>query len=57
MADCDLGAVVYGAMGIGRHDTEARRIAVLRNGEFFRAPLAGIVCMHRNLDYVDSMAR
>jgi len=52
----DLGAVVYGSMGIARHDTAARRIAVLRNWEFFRAPLAGIVCMHRDLDHVDSMA-
>jgi hypothetical protein len=51
----DLGAVVYGSMGISRHDAEARRIAVLRNWEFFRAPLAGIVCMHRDLDYVDAM--
>ncbi|MGH3429337.1 MAG: nitroreductase family protein [Mycobacteriales bacterium] len=51
----DLGAAVYGSMGIARHDAEARRIAVLRNWEFFRAPLAGIVCMHRDLDYVDSM--
>jgi hypothetical protein len=51
----DLGALVYGAMGIARHDTEARRIAVLRNWEFFRAPLAGVVCMHRDLDYVDAV--
>jgi hypothetical protein len=28
---------------------------VLRNWEFFRAPLAGIVCMHRDLHYVDSL--
>jgi nitroreductase len=28
---------------------------VLRNWEFFRAPLAGVVCVHRDLDYVDSM--
>ena len=27
----DLGALVYGSMGISRHDTEGRRIAVLRN--------------------------
>jgi nitroreductase len=27
----DLGAKVYGSMGIARHDTEGRRIAVLRN--------------------------
>jgi nitroreductase len=52
----DLGALVYGAMGVARHDTEARRLAVLRNWEFFRAPLAGIVCMHRDLDYVDAIA-
>jgi len=51
----DTGALVYGAMGIARHDTEGRRIAVLRNWEFFRAPLAGIVCMHRDLDFVDSL--
>jgi nitroreductase len=51
----DLGKLVYGSMGIGRHDVEARRLAVLRNWEFFRAPLAGIVCMHRDLDYVDAM--
>jgi nitroreductase len=35
--------------------TPSRRIAVLRNWEFFRAPLAGIVCMHRDLHYVDSL--
>jgi nitroreductase len=39
----ELGAKVYGSMGITRDDTEGRRIAVLRNWEFFRAPLAGIV--------------
>ncbi|HKV20477.1 MAG TPA: nitroreductase family protein, partial [Mycobacterium sp.] len=46
---------VYGSMGIAREDAEARTAAVLRNWEFFRAPLAGIVCMHRDLDYVDAM--
>src|SRR3954468_16601399 len=51
----DLDALVYGSMGIPRHDAEARRIAVLRNWEFFRAPLAGVVCMHRDLDYVDAL--
>jgi nitroreductase len=51
----DLGALVYGSMGIARHDADARRVAVLRNWEFFRAPLAGIVCMHRDLDYVDAI--
>lgn len=51
----ELGALVYGTMGIARDDAEARRLAVLRNWEFFRAPLAGIVCMHQDLDYVDSV--
>lgn len=51
----DTGAHVYGSMGIARHDSEARRIAVLRNWEFFRAPLGAIVCMHRDLGYADSM--
>jgi nitroreductase len=51
----ELGGLVYGSMGIARHDAEARRIAVLRNWEFFRAPLACVVCMHRDLDFVDGM--
>jgi nitroreductase len=51
----DLGALVYGAMGIDRHDTEARRLAVLRNWDFFGAPLAAVVCMHRDLGLVDSL--
>jgi nitroreductase len=51
----ELGAQVYGSMGLTRDDTEGRRIAVLRNWEFFRAPLGGIVCMHRDLHYVDSL--
>jgi nitroreductase len=49
----ELGAVVYGTMGIDRHDTEARQNAVLRNWEFFRAPLGGVVCMHRDLGPAD----
>ena len=44
-----------GCMGIARLDVEGRRIAVLRNWEFFRAPLAGIVCMHRDLHHVDTL--
>jgi nitroreductase len=51
----DLGALLYGTMGVPRDDPEARRIAVRRNWEFFRAPLAGVVCMHRDLDYVDAV--
>jgi nitroreductase len=51
----ELGAQVYGAMGIGRQDSEKRTAAVMRNWEFFRAPLAGIVCMHRDLGAFDAM--
>jgi nitroreductase len=50
-----LGAMLYGTMGVQRHDAEARRIAVLRNWEFFRAPIGAVVCMHRDLDYVDAL--
>jgi nitroreductase len=51
----ELGALVYGAMGIARHDAEARRLAQLRNWEFFRAPVGAVVCMHRDLGLVDSL--
>jgi len=51
----ELGAHVYGSMGIARDDAEARRTAVLRNWEFFRAPLGGVVSMHQDLGLVDSM--
>jgi nitroreductase len=51
----ETGKVVYGSMGIARDDLAARRAAVLRNWEFFRAPLAGIVCMDRELGLVDSL--
>ena len=53
--DSETGAVIYDSMGIKREDKEARRVAVLRNWEFFRAPLAGIVCMDRELEVVDSL--
>jgi nitroreductase len=52
----ELGAQVYGSMGIAREDKEARRKAVLRNWEFFRAPVAGIVCMHRDLGPADALS-
>jgi nitroreductase len=51
----ELGSLLYGTMGVARHDTEARRLAVLRNWEFFRAPMAGIVCMHNDLDMADAV--
>lgn len=52
----EVGAAMFGALGIARHDAEARRTVVLRNWDFFGAPLAGVVCMHRELDHVDSMS-
>jgi nitroreductase len=52
----ELGAEVYGAMGITREDKVGHDAAVLRNWEFFRAPLAGIVCMHRDLGPADALS-
>jgi nitroreductase len=51
----ELGAQVYGAMGIALEDTAKHAAAVLRNWEYFRAPLAGIVCMHRELGLADAL--
>jgi nitroreductase len=51
----ELGALVYGSMGISRHDKEGRRLAQLRNWEFFRAPVGAVVCMHRDLGLVDAL--
>ena len=51
-----LGAEVYGPMGIAREDTAGHAAAVLRNCEFFRAPLAGIICMHRDLGLADAVS-
>jgi hypothetical protein len=42
----ELGMQVYGSMGISRDDQEGRLLAVLRNYEFFGAPIVGI-------DFVD----
>jgi nitroreductase len=52
----ELGVEVYGSMGIARDDKEARTAAVLRNFEFFGAPLVGVVCMHRDLGLADAMS-
>ena len=51
----ESGALVYGAMGIERTDAEGRWAAQRRNWEFFRAPVAGVVCMHRDFGVVDAM--
>src|SRR5262249_55438930 len=52
----ELGVEVYGAMGITREDKVGHDAAVMRNWEFFRAPLAGVVCMHRDLGPADSLS-
>src|SRR5262249_24328431 len=52
----ELGAQVYGAMRISIQDKKGQAAAVLRNWEFFRAPLAGIVCMHRELGLPDALS-
>lgn len=52
----ELGAEVYGAMGIAREDTAGHAAAALRKWEFFRAPLAGIICMHRSLGPADALS-
>ena len=50
-----LGALVYGSMGVARDDRDGRWEAQLRNWDFFSAPVAGIVCMHRDLGLVDAV--
>ena len=51
----ESGALVYGAMGIERGDAAGRWAAQRRNWEFSRAPVAGVVCMHRDFGSVDAM--
>jgi nitroreductase len=52
----ELGAEVYGAMGIPIADTARHAAAVMRNFDFFGAPLAGIVSMHRDLGPADALS-
>ncbi|CAM6100046.1 unnamed protein product [Calypogeia fissa] len=52
----ELGAQVYGAMGVKHDDKEARAKAVLRNWEFFGAPVMAIVCLHRDLRLADAIS-
>ena len=52
----ELGAQLYAAMGIGIEDKARHDAAVLLNWEFFRAPLAGIVCIHRDLSAADALS-
>jgi nitroreductase len=52
----DLGKQVYNqGMGIAREDAAGRAAAVMRNYEFFKAPVVGIVCMHKELDLQDAV--
>jgi nitroreductase len=51
----ELGAIVYGSMGIARDDEAGRAAASQRNYEFFGAPMVGILCMHRDLGLVDAV--
>jgi nitroreductase len=51
----NLGAQLYGSLGIARDDVAGRRRARLANYRFYDAPLAAVVCMHRDLGQVDSL--
>ena len=52
----ELGAQVYGSMGIARDDQASRLAAVLRNFEFFGAPLVGMVSIHHDLGLADALS-
>lgn len=52
----EVGGQIYGAMGIAREDKANRRLAVLRNYEFFGAPVVGIICMHQDLGIADALS-
>jgi nitroreductase len=52
----ELGAEVYGSMGITIADTARHAAAVMRNFDFFGAPMAAIVCMHRDLGPADALS-
>ncbi|HEY9755888.1 MAG TPA: nitroreductase [Oculatellaceae cyanobacterium] len=52
----ELGLQVYGVgMGIARDDKEGRQAAVLRNWEFFGAPVVAIVCIDQELGPADAI--
>lgn len=51
----ELGAIVYGSMGIARDDDAGRAQASLRNYDFFGAPMVGVLCMHRDLGLTDAV--
>ena len=53
----EFGKQLYGPDGydISHEDIEGRQKAVLRNYEFFGAPVVGVVCMPRQMGNVDAM--
>jgi nitroreductase len=51
----ELGALVYGSMGVAKDDAVGRELAQRRNYEFFGAPMAGILCMHKDLGLTDAV--
>ncbi|KAI1276060.1 oxidoreductase [Xylaria sp. FL0933] len=52
-----LGHLFYGTgLGLARDDAEGRRAAVLRNFEFFGAPVAVLVCMSRELRGTEALS-
>jgi nitroreductase len=52
----ELGGQIYPAMGVARDDKAGHTAAILRNWEFFRAPMAAIVCMNRELGLADALS-
>jgi nitroreductase len=52
----ELGVQVYGAMGIAREDKASRLAAVMRNFDFFGAPLVGVVGINRDLGLADAVS-
>jgi nitroreductase len=50
----ELGAQIYGAMEVGRDDKAGRMAYVIRNWEFFHAPIAGFVFLHKDLGLPDA---
>lgn len=53
----ELGKLIYaGGWDIPWADKEARKRALLRNFEFFGAPMGAVVCMKNDLDSADSLS-
>jgi len=52
----ELGSEIYGSMGIAREDKAGRAAAISHNWEFFHAPVAGIVCLHKDLGMADALS-